>query len=158
MALLQNFPRLHGAKSAIWRAGYGTYFMKLISSVLLLAAAMVLGSCATITKGTDQVISLDTPGHPGAQCTLISDAIGTRQAVTPATLNLPKGGDNIAITCMKGCYRGTGIISSEVETMTAGNVLAGGIIGLGVDAASGAMHKYTAQNQIALTPQPGCTG
>jgi hypothetical protein len=30
----------------------------------------------------------------------------------------------------------------------------GGAIGLGVDAASGAMNKYTDQNQVALTPDP----
>lgn len=127
-------------------------------AVLALAGALTLASCATITKGTDQVVSIDTPGYAGAQCTLISKAIGTRQIVTPGTITLPKGGDNIAVNCVRGCYRGTGVIASEVEAMTAGNVLAGGVIGLGVDAATGAMHKYNAQNQIALTPQPGCVG
>jgi hypothetical protein len=40
--------------------------------------------------------------------------------------------------------------------MTAGNVLFGGIIGLGVDAASGAMNKYDSGVEVMMTPVPGC--
>jgi hypothetical protein len=38
--------------------------------------------------------------------------------------------------------------------MTAGNVVFGGLIGLGVDAASGAMNKYEPGVDIAMTPIP----
>lgn len=128
--------------------------------ILLGAAALVAGiagGCATITKGTTQQVSLNTPGVTGAQCTLVSSAIGTKVVSTPATMTLDKGSDNIAVTCKKECFQdGTGIIASSTETMAAGNLIAGGIIGLGVDAASGAMNKYNAENQIAMVPIPGC--
>lgn len=115
------------------------------------------GGCATITKGTTQNITLDTPGAPGAQCTLVSDAIGTRVVQTPATLTLDKSMHSIAVTCKKECFQdGVGIVGSSTETMTAGNILVGGVIGLGVDAASGAMNKYNSNNQIAMVPIPGC--
>jgi hypothetical protein len=55
------------------------------------------------------------------------------------------------------CYvMGSSIIPSNVEAMTAGNVIFGGVIGLGVDAASGAMNKYPDIVTVAMTPDPGC--
>ena len=77
--------------------------------------------------------------------------------ITPATVTLDKGQDNIKVSCKKECYsEGVGIISSNVEGMAAGNIIVGGVIGLGIDAASGAMNKYSEQNQIAMVPTPGC--
>jgi len=40
--------------------------------------------------------------------------------------------------------------------MTAGNVVFGGVIGLGIDAASGAMNKYQPRVEIAMSPVPNC--
>jgi hypothetical protein len=40
--------------------------------------------------------------------------------------------------------------------MTAGNVVFGGFIGLGVDAASGAMNTYDPGVEVIMTPLPGC--
>jgi hypothetical protein len=128
---------------------------KLFVSACLVA--MLLG-CATIVKGTDQQVALDTPGYPGANCRLSSSFLGVRQAVTPAILTLPKSKHDIAVECQKGCARGSGVIESHTEAMTAGNVLLGGAIGLGVDAASGAMNKYSAQNQVVMSIDPACKG
>lgn len=124
---------------------------------LVLPVALLLGGCATITKGTTQVVSLDTPGAPGSRCVLSSSAIGQMNVVTPTTVTLQKGSENVVVRCSKECYNdGTGIIGSHTEAMAAGNVIAGGVIGLGVDAVSGAMNKYNEQNQVAMTPIPGC--
>jgi hypothetical protein len=119
--------------------------------------AIFISACATLTKGTTQPIVLATPGVPGAQCTLSSPAIGTKVVTTPASLVLDKSQSSITVVCKKECYQdGTGIIASNTETMAAGNILAGGVIGLGIDAASGAMNKYNSDNQIAMVPIPGC--
>src|SRR5438874_2053464 len=112
-----------------------------------LSAAILLAGCATITKGTDQQVSLDTPGYAGAECILTSKEVGRRAIITPATLQLPKSKENIAVSCRKGCARGSGVIVSGTEGMTAGNLLVGGAIGLGVDAASGAINHYNDNNQ-----------
>jgi hypothetical protein len=118
----------------------------------------MFGACATITKGTTQQVSINTPGAPGAQCTLVSEGIGTKVVTTPATLVLDKSQHNVAVTCKKACFQdGIGIIGSNAEGMAAGNLLVGGVVGLGIDAASGAMNKYNADNQIALVAIPGCT-
>jgi hypothetical protein len=118
---------------------------------------ILLAGCATITKGTTQSIAINTPGAPGAQCTLSSSAIGNNTVYTPATLAVDKGQEGIVVRCTKECFQdGAGIVASNTETMTAGNVLVGGVIGLGVDAATGAMNKYTADTSITMVPIPGC--
>jgi len=113
--------------------------------------------CASITKGTTQAVMLDTPGVQGATCTLTSEGIGSRVVQTPASFVLDKSQHNISVSCKKECYQdAVGIIPSHTETMTAGNVLVGGVVGLAVDAASGAMNKYNDTNQIAMDPIPAC--
>ena len=122
-----------------------------------LAIGIILTGCATITRGTTQVVAINTPGVPGATCTLTSESIGTQTLVTPSTVPLQKGVNNVAVHCTKQCYHeGVGVIASNVEGMTAGNILVGGVIGLGVDAASGAMNSYAPEVQVVMTPIPGC--
>lgn len=132
----------------------------MLRQVMVLAAVGTLvsvGGSATITKGTTQSVSIDTPGAPGASCTLTSAAIGTKTVVTPTSLVLDKGHENIAVTCKKECFQdAVGIIPSHTETMAAGNLLVGGVVGLGVDAVSGAMNKYNDTNQFAMVPNPSC--
>src|SRR5436309_1633614 len=102
------------------------------------AIATALGACATITKGTTQIVVVNTPGVVAASCTLTSSTIGTQSVVTPATNNLQKGNDNISVRCTKECYGdGVSVISSSFEAMTAGNIIVGGVVGIGVDAISG---------------------
>jgi hypothetical protein len=118
---------------------------------------ILLCSCSTIVKGTKQEVSVATPGVQGATCTLTSPAIGTRTVLTPGNIVLPKSKHNVSVACVKQCYTdGVGVLASETEIMTAGNVVFGGLIGLGVDAASGAMNKYEPGVDIAMTPIPSC--
>ncbi len=42
--------------------------------------------------------------------------------------------------------------------MAAGNVILGGVVGLGVDAATGAINKYSPEVQVAMVPVAGCGG
>jgi hypothetical protein len=48
------------------------------------------------------------------------------------------------------------VLASETEIMTAGNVVFGGVIGLGIDAASGAMNKYQPGVDVIMSPIPNC--
>jgi hypothetical protein len=125
--------------------------------LLSLATVVLLAGCATIVKGTTQLVSIDTPGAPGAKCKLVSPAVGTMEVTTPANVTLAKGSEAIAVSCRKQCFTdGTSTIASNTEAMAAGNIIAGGIIGLGVDAATGAMHKYNEHNSIMMMPISGC--
>ena len=44
----------------------------------ILAIAVSVVGCATITRGTTQVVAVSTPGVPGAICTLSSGSIGAK--------------------------------------------------------------------------------
>jgi len=128
----------------------------LLRHIALIACAALLGACATITKGTSQVVAVDTPGVPGATCTIQTQS-GPQVVVTPASVNLSKGSNALPIQCTKECYvTGSSIIPSGTEAMAAGNVLLGGVIGLGVDAASGAMNKYPDIVTVAMMPDSAC--
>ncbi|WP_292530455.1 hypothetical protein [Methylocystis sp.] len=120
-------------------------------------AVVGLSGCATITRGTTQPVAINTPGVTDAQCTLVSSTIGTVTLSTPGVVTLPKGSESVTIRCSKHCYNdGSGILSSNMESMAMGNVVAGGVIGLGVDAATGAMNKYAPQADILMTPDGSC--
>jgi hypothetical protein len=122
-----------------------------------LLSVVLLAGCSTIVKGTEQQVSVNTPGVTGALCQLQSPAIGTRTVQTPANVILPKSKHNVAVSCTAQCYSpGVGTLGSHTEVMTAGNVIFGGLIGLGVDAASGAMNTYDPGVEVIMTPMPGC--
>ena len=125
--------------------------------VLFVAIALLLSACATITKGTTQTVAITTPGVTDASCTLTSSAVGTKVVTTPATITLEKGRESVTVHCTKECYTdGNGVIASDFEAMTMGNIILGGVIGVGVDAASGAMNKYAPEAQVVMTPIAGC--
>jgi hypothetical protein len=130
---------------------------KLAFCIGLIASATV-ASCATITRGTTQTVAINTPGVPGAVCTLISPSVGTQTVTTPGVLTLAKGSSAVSIRCSKECYSdGTGVLASNMDGMTAGNVVVGGVIGLGVDAATGAMNQYAPQADIVMATDGSCS-
>src|SRR5262249_42433915 len=100
-----------------------------IVTATICAVCLFLGSCSTIVKGTEQQISVNTPGVPGAMCQLQSPGIGVRTVQTPANIVLPKSKYNVAVSCTAQCYSpGVNTLASRTEVMAAGNVLFGGII------------------------------
>jgi hypothetical protein len=123
----------------------------------LMSALLLVGGCSTIVKGTSQSIAINTPDAPGATCELSSPAISTQTIVTPASVTLEKSQHNVNVMCKKECFNtGVGIIASSTEMMTAGNVIAGGVVGLAVDAGSGAINKYEPLVTISMIPIKGC--
>jgi len=122
----------------------------------ILLFALLLFGCATITRGTTQSVAVDTPGVPGASCTIQTQS-GPQIVKTPGTIVLDRGSTALPIQCTKACYTpGSSIIPSNTETMAAGNVVFGGVIGLGVDAATGALNRYPDVVTVAIFPDPAC--
>ena len=123
-------------------------------TVGILLAFPLLSNCATIVEGSDQTVTVLTE-PPGAACILSRDDVTIGAAnPTPATVSLEKSKDNIAIHCKKdGYFDGATAVASDFEAMTFGNILLGGIIGLAVDAASGATHEYPESVSIVLVPE-----
>ena len=98
--------------------------MRIVWATAALAAVFAVAGCASITKGTNQSVALDTPGAPGATCTLTSEAIGTKVVQTPVSMVLDKSQHNITVNCKKECFQdAVGLIPTSTETMAAGNVI-----------------------------------
>jgi hypothetical protein len=108
---------------------------------------------ATLTKGGSQTVTVDTDPS-GAACTLMRDAeLVAVVNPTPGSVPVEKAQGTVAIACKKqGYLEATGNLASAFQAMTFGNILFGGIIGIAIDAASGAMHQYPDSVTITLIP------
>lgn len=101
---------------------------------LLLAIALSCTGCASIVHGTTQSISIQSQPS-AANVTVDGAAVG----VTPLLFDMKRKSKHI-VTISKPNYVAQWIVISRAAApATFGNVLVGGFIGLGVDAASGAM-------------------
>jgi hypothetical protein len=129
--------------------------MRLFLAIIL--GSLVLSGCATLTKGTLQPVAINTPGVPGATCEVGSADVKPVQVVTPAVVTLQKAGLDLVVTCWKECYETSQrTIKSSIQPMVAGNILVGGLVGVGVDAISGAGNEYEGGADVAMRPIPGC--
>tara|TARA_R110001592_G_scaffold262853_1_gene528197 strand:+ start:664 stop:1152 length:489 start_codon:yes stop_codon:yes gene_type:complete len=120
----------------------------------VLAAGTVLSACSTVTTGTTQTVTVDTPLMSGAKCSLTDMEKRTYHVVsTPASLVVEKGDGPMTVVCEKDGYEKTNIlIDEEFAGATLGNILIGGGIGLLIDAASGAAQRYPDKLVVWMKP------
>lgn len=124
---------------------------------LVLAAAIALPSvgCASVTRGTTENISIaSTPAGATAEITGLE--IPTA-CVTPCVVQAKRNAD-ITVTINKEGFEPQTIpLTKEIPGSGAagfaGNILAGGLIGMGVDAATGAAQDHK-PNPVIVTLQP----
>jgi len=117
--------------------------MKPIKLLLVLVGLGILGGgCATVTTGTTQPINIDSD-PAGAECTLMRGGAQISTVTTPAPVTVKRDSQTIHVRCKKEGYEeGLVVMNSRFETMTVGNVLVGGLIGVIVDSSTGANSKY----------------
>lgn len=119
----------------------------------ILALAVLAPSCATVTQGTDQTVTVATSPN-GAECGL--ERAGVRIATiaaTPGPVSLKKSAEAVIVTCeLDGYEPAKATLRSEFEGATLGNVLLGGIVGVMIDASSGAANKYPERISLTLHP------
>lgn len=113
----------------------------------------VLGGCATITTGHTQSVVVDTDPQ-GAECRFKR---GDRDVAvvnpTPGTATVDKSFGKMEVRCAKaGFQESAETLAPEFQAMTLGNVILGGVVGIVVDAASGAMAKYPQAVRLTLIP------
>lgn len=115
-------------------------------------AGIALTGCATIIEGTTQPVSVNSTPEQGAQCTL-ANSQGTWYVTTPGSTTVHKTKTDLDVTCTKpGFQAGHIVAASHFGATTAANVIAGGVIGVGVDAASGANYHYDSPIVVPLGP------
>lgn len=130
--------------------------IKNLLAVLLLASVstFVLSGCASITRGTKEVLIVNSEPM-NARVRLSNGMMG----VTPASFKLARD-SVLTVTIEKEGYR-TAVVQVNHETANAGavgmagNIVFGGIIGAGVDAVSGATQDLT-PNPVYVVLEPLC--
>jgi hypothetical protein len=122
--------------------------------LLSVALALMAGGCATVVSGTTQTIGVNTDPE-GADCQFRRKGMLVgRVNPTPGTMQVGKDYESVSVSCTKeGFEDTTGVIGSEFQAMTLGNILLGGVVGVVVDAASGAMMKYPESVTFTLIPK-----
>jgi hypothetical protein len=132
----------------------------------IVALAATLGGCASVTRGTTENISIATTPS-GATADITGLEIPTA-CVTPCVIVAKRNAD-ITITIGKEGFEPQVIpltrdISGSGGAGFAGNILLGGVIGMGVDAVTGAATDHrpnpvivTLQPVAPLTPPPTAT-
>lgn len=123
-----------------------------------LVAAIAVSGCSTILTGTSQGITVTT-NPTGATCTI--DRGGQRVgaiAQTPNTVQISKSASPLDIECSKEGFQTASLKhKADFAGATVGNLLLGGVIGVAVDAASGASSIYPSEVRLALVALPRAT-
>ncbi len=122
-----------------------------MKQILPLLGLMLTTGCASITQGTTQSVSVVTD-PPGAVCIITREGVQVGMvSPTPGTLRIDKSSRALDVRCTLDNHEpGLTTVPSSVQVMTAGNILAGGVIGLAIDAGTGAMHQYPPNVSMAL--------
>ncbi|HYC64540.1 MAG TPA: hypothetical protein VEC14_07410 [Reyranellaceae bacterium] len=126
--------------------------MKAIATAAALLAAAFLGGCATVTMGTTQEITIDAEPQ-GAECKVDRRGVNQTTVRAPSVASVPRSGDTLVVTCSAdGFQPETQHVAPTFSGATIGNVLIGGIIGVAIDAASGANNAYPSRVSMFLMP------
>ncbi|WP_200333796.1 PEGA domain-containing protein [Thiocystis violacea] len=115
----------------------------------LLTIITMTSGCGTITRGTTQDIAIDS--SPQGAVVQASNGMG---GVTPMSVKAARNAP-LTVKISKDGYKDhsailTPHVSSGGTAGLAGNILVGGIIGMAVDAGSGAMYDLTPERVFAV--------
>jgi uncharacterized protein YceK len=119
---------------------------------IILAVTLVLttSGCASIVNGSNQHVSLTS--NP-SKATVSID--GQTEVTTPATVNLARKRDHSLLFSKEGYEDKQVTVMHVLSAAVAGNIIAGGLIGWGVDAATGAQYKLVPETvHVELDPLP----
>ena len=124
----------------------------MLKLILAAVASLALAGCATVTRGTtNQIQIISEPDSATARTSLL------QQCTTPCTLTVSRK-DEFSVVVSKPGYMDQTV---EVKTQLAGtgaagfagNVLLGGVVGMGVDAATGSTLEHVPNPvRVVLAP------
>jgi hypothetical protein len=104
--------------------------------------------------GTSQELAVETD-PPGASCTFARGADGAVGAVsqTPGKLSVQRRKEDLQVTCTRDGYETvTETVTSSFTGATVGNVILGGLVGVAIDASSGANNRYPEKVIVVMAP------
>jgi hypothetical protein len=120
--------------------------------VMLLAVGLALSGCASVTRGWDNQIQINS--NPPEANVRLSNGFGCQ---TPCTLKISRKEEFTAVISKPGFQTEQVFVKTQLAGAgaagVAGNILLGGVIGMGVDAASGAALEHC-PNPISINLRP----
>lgn len=121
---------------------------------VLLGAALAVTGCASIASGTSQQIMVNT-NPPGATCDFVREGNVIAKVNTPGDVTIRKTKHDILLKCSKEGYQeATYFNHSGIEEMTYGNAIIGGLVGWGIDSATGSDNRYDGYVNMSMVPDP----
>ena len=126
--------------------------MRFVLMVLVVLAPMGLGGCASVTRGWSEQMQINSQPEGAEVRTSLN-----QQCVTPCTLTVQRK-DEFSVSFAKPGYQPQTVqvttrVAGGGAAGFAGNILVGGVIGMGVDAASGATLEHF-PNPVVAVLQP----
>lgn len=122
----------------------------LLLSALVAVLGLLAGGCATVTTGTTQAINVDSEPRD-ADCTLTRDGVDLGTVRTPGPITIRRHASTLHVTCRKEGHEDSRVVmNARFETASAGNFILGGVVGVIVDAASGANSRYDPYVMVRL--------
>jgi len=110
-------------------------------------------ACATVVGGTTQEVYVDTEPKAAA-CTANRQGatVGVIKS-TPGKVGLARSKETVILSCtLEGYEQSNEVLVASFTGATVGNILLGGLVGVAIDAASGANNKYPERVMVVLTP------
>lgn len=126
--------------------------------LIALLASVSLSACATVTKGSNDTVKMtSTPSEAKVVFEDTAQKLQPQSCATPCEIELNRK-RTYKTTVSKSGYENFVVmmepkVSTSGGTAMAGNLLLGGILGAGIDSATGAM-KDLSPNNLAVTLAP----
>lgn len=118
--------------------------------IVVLAAALSFGACASIMHGTKQDIGISS-SPTNAKVTVDNMPLGQ----TPLVAKLARGDNHIVKIELDGYQPFEATLTKKVSGWVWGNIVFGGIIGLAVDAITGGLYNLTPEQLSAQLLRQG---
>lgn len=116
--------------------------------IIMLASQV---GCSTIINGTTQSVSVSSDPS-GARV----EVDGNMRGLTPISVDLKRKNNHLITISLEGYQTEQITVNKVISGAVAGNILAGGFVGWGVDAISGAQYKLK-PDTISVVLRPGTT-
>lgn len=125
--------------------------MKALTSLLSCVSLLALASCASIIEGSTDQINIVTVPPANASCTL-TNGRGSFSTFTPTPATVKKSISDLNVQCVDAASgaKGQSTVVSDIEAWDFGNILIGGLIGMGIDWGTGAAYDYPPSTTVSM--------
>lgn len=121
----------------------------------LTSSAFLLSACASIIEGSTDQVNIVSPISVPMTCNATNER-GSWVGNMPGQVTVKKSRTDLNLACQdpRTGMQANGKLVSEVEPWAFGNILLGGIIGLGVDWGTGAAYDYPENVTVTSAAAP----